>query len=338
MKLRQSKKLGVATGSVEKSRRTGAMNFTSLTLPGGPHASFKFRQQQLSSCRPFLTPLSTAVLYTVIFLVCAIIAISYRVVSRNLLHLVFDYTHCQTSNCTINFTVQNGVSGPFLVFYKLSNMLQNHFLYSQSKDWKQLEGVPRRRSQLASCKPMVANSSGQTFVPCGAVPLSVFNDTFTFSQNFPDLSRTGTSVGPFRNQFHLPPESPNDDNWLNNSELFPGGQTDERFVEWVRSAPFPTFLKLWGRSRPEAWLIAGMRYSVEVTNNYPVDSFDGTKSLIVAQSNSLGMKGKGFAPLFGTISGIAVVLSAAFWATWIRMLRSGQAETSAGGDLQSSLL
>jgi hypothetical protein len=176
-----------------------------------PHSASSFRQQRLPACQPFVTPFSAAVLCTVLFLVLGGLSVLYSALNKTLLELEFDYTNNCTPSCVRNFSVSSHTPGPFFIFYSLSNMFQNSFLYSSSKNWKQLEGFPvGNPGDLRSCAPdatRVNSSDGHILVPCGAVPLSLFNDVFTFSGNFPLTTSSGISLQSFRNQFKQPSQT-----------------------------------------------------------------------------------------------------------------------------------
>jgi len=62
---------------------------------------------------------------------------------------------------------------------------------------------------------------------------------------------------------------------------------DEEFIVWMRTAGLPKFRKL-HRIIHEA-LPAG-KYYLNITNNYPVSSFGGTKSVILSTTTWLGGK------------------------------------------------
>ena len=66
------------------------------------------------------------------------------------------------------------------------------------------------------------------------------------------------------------------------------GVTNEHFVVWMRIATMPTFRKLYGYINEE--VKAGTPLTFEVTANYVVESFQGTKSLIVSTNNIFGGK------------------------------------------------
>lgn len=66
------------------------------------------------------------------------------------------------------------------------------------------------------------------------------------------------------------------------------GVTNEHFVVWMRIATLPTFRKLYGYF--DEPIAKGTIFTIEVEANYVVQSFKGSKSLIISTSTSLGGK------------------------------------------------
>ncbi|CAN0473876.1 unnamed protein product, partial [Hapterophycus canaliculatus] len=64
------------------------------------------------------------------------------------------------------------------------------------------------------------------------------------------------------------------------------GVKNEHFIVWMRTSGASTFRKLYGRI--DAGLAAGDTLSFQVNNNFIVDYYDGTKSIVVSNTNDLG--------------------------------------------------
>ena len=287
--------------------------------PSIPHADSKFKQQRIAACRPFLTPCAAAIIYAVFSLVSLIVGLVYFLESKNIYEQIIPYPDDCPEKCTVSLTVSTDISGPIYIYYQIEGLYQNNFLYGSSKSWSQLTGDGyKKEGDLDTCSPKIladpSNStfSGNVLVPCGAVPNSVFNDTFTFSAPFPEILDSDISLQSFRDLFKAPNSAyDNDVHWLSET-LFPGNQTNERFINWVQISPFSTFRKLWGKTTSDSVLRAG-EYSINIANNYPVDSFDGKKSLIVAQVKWLGGKNHFFGVFFLVLCGISAVLAILFF-------------------------
>ena len=66
------------------------------------------------------------------------------------------------------------------------------------------------------------------------------------------------------------------------------GVRNEHFIVWMRIATLPTFRKLYGYI--EQPIKKGTIFTIEVEANYVVESFKGTKSIIVSTNNIFGGK------------------------------------------------
>lgn len=66
------------------------------------------------------------------------------------------------------------------------------------------------------------------------------------------------------------------------------GVTNEHFIVWMKVALLPTFRKLYGRI--DQSFRAGDRLVFTITANYEVDSFSGTKSIVLTNLGSYGGK------------------------------------------------
>lgn len=64
------------------------------------------------------------------------------------------------------------------------------------------------------------------------------------------------------------------------------GVTDEHFMVWMRTAALPTFRKLYGKVDGD--FKKGELLQFTVTANYEVESFSGSKSLLISQVGEFG--------------------------------------------------
>jgi hypothetical protein len=68
------------------------------------------------------------------------------------------------------------------------------------------------------------------------------------------------------------------------------GVTDEHFIVWMRTAALTTFRKLYGRiyTADGGSFKAGDEVTVDIIANFEVDSFSGTKTLLISDLGKLG--------------------------------------------------
>jgi LEM3 (ligand-effect modulator 3) family / CDC50 family len=89
------------------------------------------------------------------------------------------------------------------------------------------------------------------------------------------------------------------------------GVTNEHFIVWMRIATLPTFRKLYGWiNQPIA---AGEILEFQISNNFEVTSFAGTKSLVLSTNNIFGGTNAWLGPFFYGV-GFFAVASATFFA------------------------
>lgn len=106
---------------------------------------------------------------------------------------------------------------------------------------------------------------------------------------------------------------------------------DEHFIVWMRYAGLPTFRKLWGRVQKDFNaatkigvdddLTAG-DYTITITNQYDVAPFEGKKSIVFSNTNSLGGKSYKLAYCFFIAGGFT---AAYFCFLMFKMYKSKQA-------------
>lgn len=302
--------------------------------PDIPNAKSKFKQQRLPACRPFLTPLSASIVYLVFFVVSLVFGLVYLKSSHDIFELEITYSDkCDkitngTGNiCTFDIQIDDDVKGPIYIYYQLTNFYQNNFLYGDSKNWDQLRGKKyKKQKDLDSCDPVARapeykrdkNFSKYIYVPCGAVPLSVFNDTFEVEgENLPTFSSDDITLKNFRKLFKDPNSVYSEgEHWMD-ATIFPGEQTNQHFINWVQLAPFSKFRKLYAKTDKKSVLKKG-NYTIKIHNNYPVHQFKGKKSIIMAKVEWIGGKNRFFGIFFLVmcgLSGFAAILFCIFYLT-----------------------
>ena len=223
--------------------------------------------------------------------------------------------------------------GPVFVYYKLTNYYQNNRLYAKSFSAEQLGGKPLTVAQLASsCDPLVGDGS-TPYYPCGLIANSFFSDIFF------DLKTESGSAIAIGDKFISWPadqsaykqagyESPSDvlppPSWLKFPEelkakysigadgkytALPDLSGDERFINWMKVAGFPTFRKLYGRI--DATLEKG-KYTLLINSNYDVNSFGGTKSVVLSTTTWAGGENSALGWSFIVVGGILLALGIFF--------------------------
>jgi LEM3 (ligand-effect modulator 3) family / CDC50 family len=236
--------------------------------------------------------------------------------------------------CVLQFDIPNDIGPPVYMFYKLTNFYQNHRRYVQSFDEDQINGKVVSAASLNSngdCKPLIVNDDGIPIYPCGLIANSRFNDTFyspvllnsqSNQQNVTyEMTSQGIAWSTDQNRFKktqynytqvVPPP-----NWY---KQYPDGYTesnpipdisqDEDLQNWMRTAGLPTFAKL--KLRNDTGVMTSGTYQVDIDYNFPVLSYDGTKSLLITTRTVIGGKNPFLGIAYLVVAGLCFVLGVVF--------------------------
>ncbi|KAG1936319.1 transmembrane protein 30Aa [Pimephales promelas] len=231
----------------------------------------------------------------------------------------YSWNSTSVCTCSVPFTLDQHFDSNVFMYYGLSNFYQNHRRYVKSRDDSQLNGD---KSSLLNpskeCEPY-RTSEKKPIAPCGAIANSLFNDTLELFYIHPNGSRiaihlvkTGIAWWTDKHVKFRNPGGSNSNlsvvfqdtskpvNWrkpvyeLDPTDAENNGFINEDFIVWMRTAALPTFRKLYRiiqkkKDNLTPTLPPG-NYSLEVTYNYPVRSFDGRKRMILSTISWMGGK------------------------------------------------
>lgn len=237
--------------------------------------------------------------------------------------------------CTLEFEIPNNLPPPVFFYYRLTNFYQNHRRYVKSVDERQLKGEAvtlRALDGSDACSPLISDpDTGKPYYPCGLIANSLFNDTFSN----PLLTNANTGAdnqtyvmshkgiawdsdtkrykkSSYRNSDVMPPP-----NWR---VQYPDGYTDknpipdlserEDFQVWMRTAGLPTFSKLAMKNTTDA--MPKGTYYVNITDNFNVKLYGGTKSIVISTTTVMGGKNPFLGIAYVVVGGLCVVLGTIF--------------------------
>ncbi|CAF9912254.1 MAG: hypothetical protein ALECFALPRED_008015 [Alectoria fallacina] len=239
-----------------------------------------------------------------------------------------------TSVCSLQFNIPDNVKPPVLLYYRLTNFYQNHRRYVKSLDSNQLKGDAINNNSLGACSPLNTDPDGKPYWPCGLIANSIFNDSFAnpVQLNVRDSSALNTTYNMTKNGIawnsdkalyaatkYDPADISPPPNWRlryqdnYTSENLPDLESDEGFQVWMRTAGLPNFSKLAMRNDNET-MQCGM-YQVDIQNNFPVDIYGGTKSLVISTRTVMGGKNPFLGIAYVAVGGICIVLGTLFTVT-----------------------
>ncbi|KAK9451123.1 ligand-effect modulator 3 family [Limtongia smithiae] len=243
----------------------------------------------------------------------------------------------QREFCRLRFAIEHDMGEPVLLYYRLTNFFQNHRRYVQSLDEDQIQGIAKTLDELNSddtCKPLIANSAGTPYYPCGLIANSVFNDTFASPLYKGDIdisdadtenttyAMTDSGIAwsadkkRFKKTAYKASEVVPPPNW----ELtYPDGYTDDNMPDisqmealqnWVRTAGLPTFSKLALRN-DNATMSKGI-YEIDIGMRFPTTGFGGTKSLVISTRTVVGGRNAFLGIAYLVVGGLCLVLGLLF--------------------------
>lgn len=202
-------------------------------MAGDSHAPAKsnkpsnsnFRQQRLVAWQPIMSP--PHVVACLIIVAAAFIPVGVAIIYANSDAKDVEVQYDQLNTCgfnaqssglfrfgnfsmgcnnTIRFVIDQHMTAPVYMYYKLTNFYQNHRRFAKSRDVFQLVGNNPSKSAMSDCEPFISpgdnnglggtrlNANGAsttfgafTYSPCGLVPWSMFNDSFVL---YRDVSGT----------------------------------------------------------------------------------------------------------------------------------------------------
>lgn len=222
-----------------------------------------------------------------------------------------DGTDATASNgtCQIRFVTPDTLPKSVYLSYWIENFYGNHRRYVLSFSEDQIHGQNTSITDIRdnvgiNCKPLVTNSEGKQYYPCGLIANAMFNDTFPFeligvdnTASYP-LTNEGITWTTDKDRFRKTPLNYDEivppPNWVKqypdgyNSTNVPNIHEWEEFMNWMRTPAFPTFQRLIRRNDNDS-LPAGA-YEIDIGLNWPVTEFNGRKAVFMTHGSSIGGK------------------------------------------------
>ncbi|OAF66766.1 Cell cycle control protein 50A [Intoshia linei] len=294
----------------------------------------KFRQQKLPAWQPNYTSNKTIFALLLIGVGFISIGVIVLVTTNSVQEYTKIYTHCNLDNdrpnsqsidcahytsdfqgleckCRVSLNIPKKMKSPIYIYYGLTNFYQNHRMYVKSKDSNQLLGKVWKPEDLSADCGDYRVHNGKAVSPCGIIPNTIFNDTFIIKYEGKNviINEEGISWETDRMYKFNNPTNYNisqmtkPTNWHKDITEFDNhlGYKSEKLIVWMRLSAYPNFRKAYGRIEKD--LEAGI-YNISINYNYPVDVFNGEKSIILSTTSYLGGKNR-FIGIMYVLSGVS---------------------------------
>lgn len=213
----------------------------------------------------------------IIFMISGLTCLSLGVLSTLLYNSLYEITLPYDNSTILEIYLP---AGTFYFYLEMKNFYQTNLRYTKSINFSQIEGeMPKT---LESANPL-AYEGEKAIYPAGLLPNTYPQDTFTFDGleiNTENISWKSESQDVKKTQYTrdmvVPPPL-----WEPYEEI-PDLSKDERFVNWIYTASFPSFRKLWGRINVEQ----PNTYNLNINSTFPY----GSKFVTFSEGSFIGTK------------------------------------------------
>lgn len=193
---------------------------------------------------------------------------------------------------------------PLYLYLQIKGFYQSYSLYAKSFSENQLKG--EATTKIGSCKPL-KYSEGKIIYPCGLIANSFNQDLFVIPNviiNTEDISWSSTENRIKNTSYNLdqivaPPL------WQPYDSV-PLLGSNRRFANWMSSASFPNFRKLYGKI--DNGLSPGT-YFLIINSDFQY----GEKSVFLSESSWAGMRNYFLATLMIIIGSLMILFSRLIW-------------------------
>lgn len=236
---------------------------------------------------------------------------------------------------TVTFTTTKRLKAPVYLYYELQRYYQNHKRYVRSLNSNQLGGKYEAPGSLGTCAPQqyASDSADGTPVPpnteinpCGLMPYSYFNDSFSL-QGF-TLDDSNIAWKSDRNSLYgdYAPSFFNQVPRSRGGGAIQGNVShDQHFLVWMRPGAARTVRKLYARINED--IPAGTPLTLTVSNQYNTYGYGGSKWVILTTNSWVGGHNNALGGIMVTIGSLAFLTAVIFFCSYhLNKKRRGYAD------------
>lgn len=253
-----------------------------------PNTTNYFLEQQYPSNRLEITVRSFIVVSVGLSLIFTVAGLIINFSFKNKIEYKAEYgNNCSIGSiCTITIEIDQNMKYPIALLYELQGFYQNHILSMRSRSDKQLLGAYVRFDEMERCKPFRSEnddpSPNKWILPCGLQPLTFFNDTFEVKE-FGQLDVSYPEIGIAPHDLNMLYVTGN--KWLENMRMIIGEQLSYRFADWMDTAAFSTFRRIFG-VKSRSGILPKQNLTITYQNNYNASAFGGKKFIILTEKKN----------------------------------------------------
>eukprot|EP00466_Bigelowiella_natans_P005229 jgi/Bigna1/132165/aug1.16_g6873 len=192
---------------------------------------------------------------------------------------------------------------PIFVNYLLTSFYQNYYSYAKGHSVAQLQGKSLETGKCSQYR----QRRGMTYYPCevtighddvtagSLAARSLFNDSFELVNDTFALTTDNIAWKTDKQKYHNVNSYPSicgksaiclNESYPEIPNILDDGVRSEHFMVWNRISALPDFMKRWGKINQD--IQKGTRLSFRIHANFPVSSFGGSKSLVLAKNSWIG--------------------------------------------------